>query len=100
MSSAQLIPPFGSRKVRSHTGSVMASGRGLSTSANTNSFQAWMNPKMPVATRPGASSGKVILQKAPARLSPSIIAASSRSAGTPLTNPRSVQIVNGSTVAM
>ena len=31
-----------------------------------NSFHAWMKPKTPVATRPGASSGKVTFQKAPA----------------------------------
>ena len=32
----------------------------MSTRAKRNSFHAWMNPKMPVATSPGASSGNVI----------------------------------------
>ncbi len=64
-----------------------------------NSFQAWMNPKTPVATRPGASSGNVIRKNAWKREQPSIIAASSSSKGTPATKPRRVQIVKGSTDA-
>ena len=64
------------------------------------SFQAWMKPKMAVATRPGATSGNTIRMNAPTRVAPSIIAASSRSTGTLVTNPRSVQIMNGSTTAM
>ncbi|MNJ05664.1 hypothetical protein D3C73_1671330 [compost metagenome] len=63
----------------------------------TNSFHAWMKANTPVATSPGASSGNVIFQNALPREQPSIMAASSSSAGTPLTNPRSVQIVKGST---
>ena len=62
-----------------------------------NSFHAWMKAKIPVATRPGAISGNVIRQNAPIRLAPSTRAASSSSSGTPPTNPRSVQIVNGRT---
>ena len=62
-----------------------------------NSFQARMKAKMPVATRPGATSGSVTRMNAPKRLAPSTRAASSSSSGTPATNPRSVQIVNGRT---
>ena len=62
-----------------------------------NSFQAWMKQKIEVATRPGATSGSRILKNARVRLSPSTIAASSRSRGIPRMNPRSVQIANGST---
>ncbi len=35
------------------------------TSANMNSFHAWMKAKTPVETSPGASSGKVTRQNAP-----------------------------------
>jgi hypothetical protein len=31
----------------------------MMTRANTNSFHAWIMAKMPVATRPGATSGSV-----------------------------------------
>ncbi len=62
-----------------------------------NSFQAWMNAKIDVATRPGATSGSRIFTNAPKRLLPSTIAASSRSRGMPMMKPRSVQIENGST---
>ena len=62
-----------------------------------NSFHAWMKAKIPVATRPGATSGSVMRMNAPIRLAPSTIAASSSSNGTPATKPRSVQIVNGRT---
>ena len=33
-----------------------------------NSFQAWMNAKIDVATRPGATSGSRIRTKAPKRV--------------------------------
>ncbi len=62
-----------------------------------NSFQARMNAKIDVATRPGATSGSRMRQKAPKRVEPSTIAASSSSRGTPMTKPRSVQTQNGST---
>ena len=62
-----------------------------------NSFQARMKAKIPVATSPGATSGRVTRMKAPRRLAPSTRAASSSSSGTPATKPRRVQIVNGST---
>ena len=61
------------------------------------SFQAWMNAKIEVATRPGPISGSRIRRKAPKRVVPSTCEASSRSRGTPSMKPRSVQIVNGST---
>ena len=63
------------------------------------SFQAWMNPKIAVATRPGPIRGNVIRKKAPTRVQPSIMADSSSSAGMLATNPRSVQTMNGSTTA-
>ena len=81
----------------SHTGSVWLAGRFMITSAKMNSFQAWMKPKTPVATSPGAISGNVTAANAHSREHPSTIAASSSSTGTPATNPRSVQIVKGST---
>ena len=56
-----------------------------------------MNAKMPVATRPGAISGRVIRKNAEVRLQPSTSAASSSSTGMLMMNPRSVQTVNGST---
>ncbi len=63
------------------------------------SFQAWMKPKIAVATRPGATSGKTIRMNAPTRDAPSTIAASSRSTGMLCTNPRSVHTMKGSTTA-
>jgi hypothetical protein len=65
-----------------------------------NSFQAWMKAKIEVATSPGATRGSRIFTKAPMRVLPSTIAASSRSRGMPMMNPRSVQIENGSTNVM
>jgi hypothetical protein len=62
-----------------------------------NSFHAWMKAKIEVATRPGPTSGRSTRTKAPKRVVPSTIDASSRSLGTPSMNPRSVQIVNGKT---
>ncbi len=67
------------------------------TYAMMNSFQAWMKAKIEVATRPGATSGSRMRTKAPNRVEPSTIAASSSSRGTPCMKPRSVQTVNGST---
>ena len=61
------------------------------------SFQAWMKAKIDVATSPGATSGSMIRMKAPKRVEPSTIAASSSSFGIPATKPRSVQTQNGST---
>ena len=56
-----------------------------------------MNAKTDVATSPGATSGSRIFTKAPSRVLPSTIAASSRSFGIPRMKPRSVQMQNGST---
>src|SRR5262249_15263854 len=53
------------------------------------------NAKIAVATRPGAQSGNTTRMNAPARVQPSIIAASSSSTGMLATNPRSVQTMNG-----
>ncbi len=75
----QSVPRLTSVNVESHSGRVRWSSLVITTSASVNSFQAWMNPKTPVATRPGASSGKVILKNACVREQPSIIAASSSS---------------------
>src|SRR5699024_12093603 len=95
----QSVPRFACWKERSQTGRVSDSGRDITTRASTNSFQAWMKPNTPVEISPGAISGKVTRTKAPSLVQPSICAASSSSAGTPATNPRSIQTVNGSTLA-
>ena len=97
MMPPQSVPRLTSVKVDSHSGRVRWSSRVITTRASVNSFQAWMKPKTPVATSPGASSGKVIRKNAWVREQPSIIAASSSSYGTPATKPRRVQIVKGST---
>ncbi len=73
------MPRLTSRKLASQTGSVFLSSRVITTTASVNSFHAWMKPNTPVATSPGASSGKVILRNAWNREQPSIIAASSSS---------------------
>ena len=75
----QSVPLLTSVNVESQSGRVRRSSRVITTSASVNSFQAWMNPKTPVATRPGASSGKVTRKNACGREQPSIIAASSSS---------------------
>ena len=62
-----------------------------------NSFHAVMNTNTDVATSPGATSGSRMRKKAPSRLEPSTIAASSSSFGIPSRKPRSVQTANGST---
>ena len=84
---------------RSHSGNVSLSAL-MMTSATVNSFQHCRKANTPAATRPGASSGSVIRRNACVRLSPSTMAASSSSAGTPATNPRSIHTVNGTTAAM
>ena len=66
------------------------------TFAKMYSFQAVMKTKIEVATSPGATSGSRIRMKAPSRLEPSTIAASSSSRGTPRMKPRSVHTANGS----
>ena len=91
------MPRAPSLNACSHTGIVCVSGRFMITRAKMNSFHARMKAKMPVATRPGATSGSVTRMNAPKRLAPSTRAASSSSSGTPDTKPRSVQIVNGRT---
>ena len=60
------------------------------------SFHVVMNAKTDVATRPGATSGSRMRTKAPSRVLPSTIAASSRSFGMPRMKPRSVQTEKGS----
>jgi hypothetical protein len=55
-----------------------------------------MNAKTEVATSPGATSGSRIRTKAPSRVEPSTIAASSSSFGIPMMKPRSVHTENGS----
>jgi len=64
------------------------------------SFQAWMKPKMAVATSPGPISGSTIRTNASSRRQPSIMAASSSSAGMLAMKPRSVQTMKGRTTAM
>ena len=68
--------------------------------AKMYSFQLVMKAKIEVATRPGATSGSRIRTKAPRRLEPSTIAASSSSRGIPIRKPRSVHTENGSTKVM
>ena len=95
----QSVPRAPKLNACSQTGRVSLSGRSMITRANVNSFHAWMKAKIPVATRPGATSGSVTVKNARSRLDPSTIAASSSSRGTPDTNPRRVHTVNGSTKA-
>src|SRR5207237_1696546 len=68
--------------------------------AKMYSFQLVMKAKIDVATSPGATSGRRIFTKAPSRLEPSTIAASSSSRGIPSRKPRRVQTENGSTKVM
>ena len=72
----------------------------MTTRARVYSFHACRNPYTPAATSPGASSGNVIRKKAAVRESPSTIAASSSSIGTPATKPRSIQMVKGRIAAV
>ena len=67
ITAPQSVPRLTSENVLSQTGSVCLSSRVITTRASVNSFQAWMKPKTPVATRPGASSGNVIRKNAPNR---------------------------------
>ena len=55
----------------------------ISISANSSSLQAAVKTKPSVAAMPGSVSGRMIWRKAPKRVAPSIIAASSRSFGMP-----------------
>ena len=75
----QSVPRLTSVKVESQSGRVRWSSRVITTRARVNSFHAWMKPNTPVATRPGASSGRVTRKNAWTRVQPSIIAASSSS---------------------
>lgn len=98
MTPAQSVPVIPSWKPWSQTGSVTLPPEERITRARVNSFQDTRKPKTPVATRPGPSRGKVTRKKAPTFVQPSIMAASSRSTGTPSTNPFSIQTMNGMTV--
>jgi hypothetical protein len=69
----QSVPRAPSLNACSHTGNVCFSGRFMMTRAKMNSFHAWMNAKIPVATKPGATSGRVIVMNARSRDDPSII---------------------------
>ena len=69
--------------------------------AKMYSFQHVMNANTgDVATSPGATSGSRMRVKAPIRLDPSTIAASSRSRGMPSRKPRSTHTEKGSTNVM
>ncbi len=65
MIAAQSVACVACTKAFSHTGSVRVSGLFMMTSANVNSFQAWMNAKTPVAVSPGPSSGRVDAEERP-----------------------------------
>jgi hypothetical protein len=84
-------------KFASQIVSVCFSGDCKSTYARMYSFQAWMNAKIEVATSPGATRGSRIRRKAPKRVLPSTMAASSSSRGTPAMKPRRVHTQNGRT---
>jgi hypothetical protein len=53
----------------------------IKTIANINSFQAMMKADVVVTTIPGAASRNITLKRAPKRVQPSTIAASSRATG-------------------
>ena len=72
----------------------------ITTRASVYSFHAWRNANTDAVTMPGPSRGRVTRMKAPNRLQPSTIAASSRSAGMPWMKPRSSHTVKGTTVPM
>ena len=79
MTPPQSTPRLTSRKLASQTGSVFLSSRDITTTASVNSDDYLINTAAPIATRPGASSGKVTLKNACTREQPSIMAASSSS---------------------
>ena len=83
----QSVPRAFVERLQPH-GHRLVSGRFMITRAKMNSFQARMKAKMPVATRPGATSGSVIRMNAPKRLAPSTRAASSSSEARLPTKPR------------
>jgi len=53
----------------------------VKTSANRNSFQAWLNANTPVDTSPGSASGSTTRRSACSRVQPSTIALSSSATG-------------------
>ena len=61
-------------------------------------------PRMALSTkaevRPGRLSGSTTRMKAPKRVQPSIIAASSRLCGMPSRKPLSIQVKSGAAIAM
>ena len=67
----------------------------MRTSAAKKSFQDVMKANTPAETTPGSTRGKRMRLKAPKRVAPSTMAASSSSMGTPRTKPRNAQIVKG-----
>ena len=84
------------RKYDSHTVTVCLFWSLSRIRAKMYSFQLVMNANTEVATRPGAISGSRMRTKAPSRVEPSTMAASSSSFGIPITKPRSVHTANGS----
>src|SRR5215831_11368086 len=64
-------------------------------SAYTNSCKVRVKVKITVVRMPGNDSGRAILMKAPNRLQPSTIAASSISTGSVLKNPMSSHVQKG-----
>jgi hypothetical protein len=91
--STKRLPPERSAR---NTVTVCLEPSWSSVLAKMYSFQLVMNANTDVATSPGATSGSRIRRKAPSRVEPSTIAASSRSFGIPSTKPRSVHTQNGS----
>src|ERR1700684_3980928 len=68
-------------KDNSPTGKVLAWDEEFNIHANSNSLQAAVKTKPPVAAMPGSVRGRMMRRKAPKRVAPSIMAASSRSLG-------------------
>lgn len=86
---------FWPKKVRKPTETVYFDESDMNVSAKMNSFQAVMNAKMDVDTRPGVTRGKRMRQNICHQEQPSIYADSSNSLGTAATNPRRVHTANG-----
>ena len=65
----------------------------VNTCAVTNSFQAWRKANSAITPKMGLMAGTMICQKMRKGPAPSIVAASSRSLGTPLMKPEIIKML-------
>src|SRR5699024_12350543 len=79
------------KNVRNPTETVYFDESDINVNANMNSFQAVMNAKIDVDTRPGVTNGKRMRQNICHQQQPSIYAESSSYLGTAPPNPRGLQ---------